>query len=171
MKPGQQSVAAGRRGVQYLCGGSSMQFFPCPFGGHRRMIDLACRLSEALRMKVLSIDIGGTNVKILATGESAPRKFPSGPELTPSQMVTRVRELANDWAYDVVSIGYPGPVDRGRPTADPRNLGKGWVDFNFAGAFKRPVKIVNDAAMQALGSYKGGTMLFLGLGTGIGAAV
>ena len=122
-------------------------------------------------MKVLAIDIGGTNVKFLANGESTHRRFPSGRKLTPAQMVAQVQKLARDWDYNAVSIGYPGPVDRGRPTADPRNLAKGWVNFNFAGRFKRPVKIVNDASMQALGSYKGGTMLFLGLGTGIGAAI
>jgi polyphosphate glucokinase len=124
-------------------------------------------------MKVLTIDIGGTNVKILASGQNdtTPRKFPSGPELTPGRMASQVKKLAEGWQYDVVSIGYPGPVYSGRPAADPRNLGKGWMRFNFAGAFKRPVKIINDAAMQALGSYKGGLLLFLGLGTGFGSAV
>ena len=122
-------------------------------------------------MRVLTIDIGGTNVKILASGEQTSRRFPSGQTLTPKQMVSQIKELAVDWEYDVVSIGYPGPVDHGRPEAEPRNLGKGWVRFNFAGAFRRPVKLVNDAAMQALGSYKSGLMLFLGLGTGVGAAL
>lgn len=124
-------------------------------------------------MKVLTIDIGGTNVKILVSGQAdaTPRRFPSGRELTPKKMASEVTKLAKDWQYDVVSIGYPGPVDRGRPVADPRNLGRGWTKFNFARAFRRPVKIINDAAMQALGSYKGGLMLFLGLGTGFGSAV
>src|SRR5260370_19615072 len=122
-------------------------------------------------MRVLTIDIGGTNVKIRVSGQPTPRRFPSGRALTPGQMVSQVKERAADWEYDVVSIGYPGPVHEGRPTADPRNLGKGWVRFNVAGAFRRPVTIINDAAMQARGSYKGGLMLFLGLGTGIGAAV
>jgi polyphosphate glucokinase len=124
-------------------------------------------------MKVLTIDIGGTNVKILASGQgdTEPRRFPSGPQLTPGKMASHVKKLAQDWQYDVVSIGYPGPVDRGRPTADPRNLGKGWVRFNFAGAFRRPVRIINDAAMQALGSYKSGLMLYMGLGTGFGTAL
>jgi len=124
-------------------------------------------------MRVLTIDIGGTNVKILASGQgdTEPRRFPSGPQLTPKKMASQVKKLAADWQYDVVSIGYPGPVDRGRPTADPHNLGKGWVRFNFAGAFRRPVRIVNDAAMQALGSYKSGLMLYMGLGTGFGTAL
>ena len=124
-------------------------------------------------MKVLTIDIGGTNVKILASGQgdTEPRRFPSGPQLTPGKMVSHVKKLAADWQYDVVSIGYPGPVQLGRPTADPHNLGKGWVRFNFAGAFRRPVRIINDAAMQALGSYKTGLMLYMGLGTGFGTAL
>jgi polyphosphate glucokinase len=124
-------------------------------------------------MKVLTIDIGGTSVKILANGQedTEPRKFPSGPQLTPQKMAAHVKKLAADWQYEAVSIGYPGPVDRGRPTAEPRNLGKGWVKFNFAGAFRRPVRIINDAAMQALGSYKSGVMLYIGLGTGMGTAL
>jgi polyphosphate glucokinase len=124
-------------------------------------------------MKVLTIDIGGTSVKILASGQGAtePRRFPSGPRLTPQKMASRVKKLAADWQFDVVSIGYPGPVLQGRPTAEPRNLGKGWVRFNYAGAFRRPVRIINDAAMQALGSYKSGVMLYLGLGTGLGTAL
>ena len=122
-------------------------------------------------MKVLALDVGGTNVKMLASGHEARRKFPSGPTLTAKQMVDEVREGAADWKYDVVSIGYPGPVLDGRLLAEPHNLGKGWVGFNFEKAFGCPVKIVNDAAMQALGSYKGRRMLFLGLGTGLGSAM
>ena len=122
-------------------------------------------------MKVLAIDVGGTNVKMLASGHEARRKFPSGPSLTAKQMVDEVRKVAADWKYDAVSIGYPGPVLDGRLLAEPHNLAKGWVGFNFEKAFKCPVKIVNDAAMQALGSYKGGRMLFLGLGTGLGSAM
>jgi polyphosphate glucokinase len=122
-------------------------------------------------MKVLAIDVGGTNVKLLAQGHEARRKFPSGPTLTAKQMVDEVRKVAADWKYDAVSIGYPGPVLDGRLLAEPHNLAKGWVGFNFEKAFKCPVKIVNDAAMQALGSYKGGRMLFLGLGTGLGSAM
>ena len=122
-------------------------------------------------LKVLVIDIGGTNVKVLATGENDSRRFPSGPNMTPQQMMADVKKLVADWKYDVVSIGYPGRVHHNRPVADPRNLGRGWTRFNFSAAFKRPVKIINDAAMQALGSYRNGTMLFLGLGTGLGSAL
>jgi polyphosphate glucokinase len=122
-------------------------------------------------MNVLAIDIGGTNVKILATGHDQRRAFASGPKLTPQSMVANVKKLAEDWKYDLVSIGYPGLVRFNRPIAEPHNLGKGWVGFNFEVAFKRPVRIVNDAAMQALGSYRGGTMLFLGFGTGLGSAL
>src|SRR6516165_10693559 len=120
---------------------------------------------------VLVVDVGGTSVKILATGQHEPRQFASGPKLTPRQMVSEVRKLARDWKYDVVSIGYPGPVLHGRPMAEPYNLGRGWVGFDFASAFGRPVILINDAAMQALGSYNGGKMLFLGLGTGLGSAM
>ncbi|HLK10603.1 MAG TPA: ROK family protein [Candidatus Binatia bacterium] len=121
--------------------------------------------------RVLVIDVGGTHVKVLATGERTPRKVPSGPRLTPKRMVAAVKQLAGDWRFDAVSIGYPGPVLHGRPVAEPANLGRGWVGFDFARAFERPVKLVNDAAMQALGSYRGGRMLFLGLGTGLGSAL
>jgi polyphosphate glucokinase len=123
------------------------------------------------RRKVLVVDVGGTAVKILATGQTEHRAFPSGPKLPPSQMVSGVKRLAGDWTYDVVSIGYPGPVVHGCPIAEPHNLGRGWVGFDFAAAFGCPVRLVNDAAMQALGSYKGGKMLFLGLGTGLGSAM
>src|SRR5208282_1134402 len=122
-------------------------------------------------MNVLAIDVGGTHVKILATGQPARREFLSGPELTPKLMVAGVKELTKDWNYDVVSIGYPGPVLRYRPVSEPHNLAKGWVGFNYEAAFKCPVKIVNDAAMQALGSYRRGKMLFLGLGTGLGSTL
>ncbi len=122
-------------------------------------------------MNVLAVDVGGTNVKFLATGQEMPRKFASGPKLGPKQMVARVKKLAADWTYEVVSIGYPGPILRGRIINDPYNLGPGWVGFNFERAFGCPVKLINDAAMQALGSYDGGKMLFLGLGTGLGSAM
>ncbi len=122
-------------------------------------------------MNVLAIDIGGTHVKILATGQTERRAFPSGPELTPAAMVASVKALAQGWSYEVVAMGYPGPVLHDRPVAEPHNLAPGWVGFDYAGAFGCPVKIVNDAAMQALGSYNGGKMLFLGLGTGLGSTM
>lgn len=121
--------------------------------------------------KVLVIDVGGTNVKILATGKRTPRKVPSGPIMTVKAMVTAVKQLAAEWRYEVVSLGYPGAVSNGRPTVDPKNLAAGWVGFDFEKAFGCPVKVINDAAMQALGSYEGGRMLFLGLGTGLGSAL
>jgi len=122
-------------------------------------------------MNVLVVDVGGTHVKILATGQHEPMKFLSGPKLTAKQMVAGVRKLARGWHYDVVSIGYPGPVLRNHPVAEPHNLGAGWVGFDFEKAFGRPVQLVNDAAMQALGSYRRGKMLFLGLGTGLGSTL
>ena len=122
-------------------------------------------------MNVLVVDVGGTHVKVLVTGEREPRKFPSGPTLTAKQMVEGVKKVTGDWKYDAVSIGFPGPVLRNRPIAEPRNLGRGWVDFNFGSAFGCHVKLVNDAAMQGLGSYRKGKMLFLGLGTGLGSSL
>ncbi|WZO98430.1 ROK family protein [Isosphaeraceae bacterium EP7] len=122
-------------------------------------------------MKILVIDIGGTNVKLLASGHEEPRKFPSGPELTPELMVAGVLSATKDWEYEAVSIGFPGPVLCGQPMAEPVNLGPGWMGFDFEPAFGVPVKVINDAAIQALGSYQGGKMLFLGLGTGLGATV
>jgi polyphosphate glucokinase len=122
-------------------------------------------------MKVIVVDVGGHSVKILATGQKQPRQLPSGPTLTAERMVAGVKHLAGDWNYDVVSIGYPGLVLHGRPVAEPHNLGPGWVGFDYEAAFGRPVKVVNDAAMQALGSYQGGRMLFLGLGTGLGTTM
>lgn len=122
-------------------------------------------------MKVLAIDVGGTHVKILASGESESRRFDSGPTLTAEQMAVEVKKLATGWVYKAVSIGYPGPVLHGKPIHEPFNLAPGWVGFDFESAFHCPVKILNDAAMQALGSYNGGRMLFLGLGTGLGTAM
>ena len=120
---------------------------------------------------VLAVDIGGTSVKILATGQTERRSFPSGSTLTPKQMVADIKRMAEDWTYEAVSIGYPGPVRRDRPIADPKNLDEGWVGFDFAAAFGCPVKVLNDAALQAFGAYKGGKMLFLGLGTGLGTTM
>ena len=122
-------------------------------------------------MRILVVDIGGTHVKILATGQAERREFESGPTLTARQLVAGVKRLARGWNYDLVSIGYPGLVLKGRIAAEPHNLAPGWVGFDFARAFGKPVQVINDAAMQALGSYAGGTMLFLGLGTGLGSAL
>jgi polyphosphate glucokinase len=123
------------------------------------------------KRNVLAIDVGGTNLKLLATGQKEVRKIPSGPELTAAEMAKQVKAAVKDWSYDAVSIGYPGPVVQGRPINEPFNLAPGWVKFDFRKAFGKPVKIINDAAMQALGSYKKGRMLFLGLGTGLGSAM
>jgi polyphosphate glucokinase len=121
--------------------------------------------------KTLVVDVGGTHVKMLATGQSEPRKFISGPEMTAGKMVKLVKDATRDWRYERISLGYPGPIVNGHPLREPHNLGGGWMNFNFAKAFGRPVKVINDAAMQALGSYQGGSMLFLGLGTGLGSAM
>jgi polyphosphate glucokinase len=125
---------------------------------------------EQSAVKALVIDVGGTHVKVLASGRRTPLKLPSGPELTPGQMVREVKRATSDWTYDAVSIGFPGPVVHGRALREPANLGPGWVRYDFQRAFGKPVKLINDAAMQALGSYRGGRMLFLGLGTGLGVA-
>src|ERR1700674_5040741 len=121
--------------------------------------------------KVLVIDAGGTNIKLLAAGQKEPRRIPSGPAMTAGKMVREVKEAVRDWKFDRVSLGYPGPIINGHPLREPHNLGGGWMRFDFSKAFGCPVKILNDAAMQALGSYKGGRMLFLGLGTGLGSAM
>jgi polyphosphate glucokinase len=120
---------------------------------------------------VLVVDVGGTHVKMLASGETTPRKFDSGPDLTAGKMVKLVKAATRDWHYDRVTLGFPGPIINGHALREPHNLGGGWVGFNFSRAFGFPVKIINDAAMQALGSYQGGSMLFLGLGTGLGSAM
>jgi polyphosphate glucokinase len=120
---------------------------------------------------ILVIDVGGTHVKLLVSGMKQPIIIPSGPTLTPGVMLRQVKEALKNFPYDLVSIGYPGPVVHGRPLREPHNLGGGWVGFDFRKALGRPVKIINDAAMQALGSYKGGRLLFLGLGTGLGSAM
>ena len=119
---------------------------------------------------VLSVDVGGSHVKVLASTETEKRRVASGPTMTAQQMVDAAIALAQGWAYDVVSVGVPTPVRGGKPIAEPINLGKGWVGFDYAGAFGKPTKVVNDAVMQAIGSYEGGRMLFLGLGTGLGSA-
>lgn len=122
-------------------------------------------------MIVLAVDIGGTHVKMLVSGGKQPRQFDSGPTMTPAHMVKRIRQMTADWSFHVLSVGYPGRVLRNRPVAEPHNLGRGWVGFDFEAAFGHPVKLINDAAMQALGSYRGRKMLFLGLGTGLGSAI
>ena len=122
-------------------------------------------------MNILAIDVGGTHVKALTTHHKEPVKIDSGPKMTAKKMVAAVRKATADWKYDAVSIGYPGPVVHGLPVNNPHNLGGGWVGFDFKAAFGCPVRIINDAAMQALGSYEGGRMLFLGLGTGLGSAM
>jgi polyphosphate glucokinase len=122
-------------------------------------------------MNVLAIDIGGSHVKVLVSGHKEPRQFPSGPKMTPRVMVAGVRRLTADWTFEVISVGYPGPVLHNRPVSEPHNLAKGWTNFDYRQAFKRPLKFMNDAAMQALGSYRGGKLLFLGLGTGLGTAM
>jgi len=119
------------------------------------------------KARTLVIDVGGTHIKVLATGHQEPREIPSGPAMTPDKMVRDVKRITGDWKYEHVTVGYPGPVIHGRPLREPHNLGGGWVGFNFRKAFGCPVKVINDAAMQALGSYQGGRMLFLGLGTGL----
>jgi polyphosphate glucokinase len=128
-------------------------------------------LRKKAQSKILVIDVGGSHVKCLLSGERTRRKFKSGPALTPQQMVDGVLEIVADWRFDVVSIGYPGVVNQGTPAREPHHLAPGWIGFDFETAFGRPVRIVNDAAMQALGSYRGGKMLFLGLGTGLGSAL
>lgn len=148
--------------VPSLPAGSESRVGPCD--------DPAVSPSDA-GLRVLVIDVGGSHVKCLATGQSRRRRFDSGDAMTPARMVEGVRALVHDWPYDVVAIGYPGVVRDGTVFREPVNLGRGWVGFDFARAFGCPVRVVNDAAMQALGSYRRGTMLFLGLGTGLGSAL
>jgi polyphosphate glucokinase len=139
------------------------------FDGH--FGESVLKASSRRNAKVLVIDVGGTHIKVLATGQREERKIPSGPTMTAKEMVREVKQITKDWEYELVSIGYPGPVIHGRPLQEPRNLGGGWVGFDFDKAFGCPVRIINDAAMQALGSYRGGRMLFLSLGTGLGSAM
>ena len=128
-------------------------------------------MPEPSPKRILVVDVGGTRVKLLATGQTLKRTMDSGPGLTPRAMVAGVKKLTADWDYDVVSLGLPAPVVRGRVVAEPVNLGKGWIGFDFAEAFGCPVKVVNDAAMQAVGAFRRGRMLFLGIGTGLGSAL
>jgi len=128
-------------------------------------------MSSSRPRHILAVDVGGTHVKIRLSGQEESRKTPSGARMSAQQMVARVRRLARGWRYDAVSIGYPGVVAHGRPLVEPHNLGRGWVGFDFRTAFGKPVRIINDAAMQAIGSYEGRRMLFLGLGTGLGSAL
>src|ERR1700678_2389410 len=128
-------------------------------------------MTMATKPTILVVDIGGTNIKVLGPGERDVAKIPSGKTMTPRRMAKEVRSLLGATKYSCVSIGYPGPVVHGKPVGEPHNLGRGWVGFDFQAAFGCPVKLINDAAMQALGSYKGGRMLFLGLGTGLGSAM
>jgi predicted NBD/HSP70 family sugar kinase len=123
------------------------------------------------RRKVLVVDIGGSNVKLMISNRVKRRKFPSGSSLTPRRFVTETKKAVTDWKFDAIAIGFPAPVIKGRIAAEPKNLGKGWTRFDFRKAFGKPVRVMNDAAMQALGSYRGGRMLFLGFGTGLGSAL
>ena len=123
------------------------------------------------RRTVLAVDVGGSHVKVMTSKDRTKREFVSGPHLSAKAMVKGVQKLTGDWSYDVITVGYPGPVVRNRPLADPYNLGRGWTRFDFEKAFGRPTQVINDAAMQALGSYQGGRMLFLGLGTGLGSSL
>lgn len=122
------------------------------------------------KKRTLVIDIGGTHVKLMISRREK-RKFDSGPRMTPKQMVTKIKEIVAGWKFDAISIGFPAPVRNGRIMKDPKHLGKGWIGFDFAKALGKPVHVINDAALQALGSYHGGRMLFLGLGTGLGSAL
>jgi len=123
-----------------------------------------------VKKKILVIDVGGTHVKLMISREKK-RKFKSGRKLTPRQMIAAIKELIDGWKFDCVSIGFPSPVRQGQILCEPKNLGKGWVGFDFRKALGKPVRLINDAAMQALGSYRGGRMLFLGLGTGLGSTL
>lgn len=123
-------------------------------------------------MNILVIDIGGTHVKVgLSSQPKEKRKFDSSPKLTPEETVQGVKNLLQDWTFDAITIGYPGVVKDNKPAHEPHNLGVGWLGFDFAKAFSCPVKVINDAALQAIGNYNGGKMLFLGLGTGLGTTL
>lgn len=129
------------------------------------------KVTQSVPQSILTVDIGGSKIKCLLHGQTEPRRFLSGREMTPPKMIDALQEITRDWNYEVVSIGYPGLVGASGPISEPGNLGPGWVGFDYAAAFGRPVRILNDAALQALGSYEGGKMLFLGLGTGLGSTL
>jgi polyphosphate glucokinase len=122
-------------------------------------------------MSILVVDVGGNNVKLLVSGASDPRKFPSGRDFSPEELVRNIRAQTADWVFDRVTLGFPGPIRDGKISREPVNLGRGWVHFDFSAALEKPIKIINDATMQAIGSYQGGRMLFLGLGTGLGSTM
>lgn len=125
-----------------------------------------------MKKKILVVDIGGSNVKLMISEEEKRRKFPSGPKLAPEETIAGIKEQTGDWEYDAVSVGFPAPVRDGKIAADkPKHLGKGWLEYDFAKALGKPTRVVNDAALQALGSYRDGRMLFLGFGTGLGSAL
>ncbi|MEP6699402.1 MAG: ROK family protein [Verrucomicrobiota bacterium] len=124
-----------------------------------------------MKKQILVIDIGGSHVKLMISRRGKRRKFESGENLAPRRFVAETKKLIGDWKFDSIAIGFPAPVHQGRIVEEPKNLGKGWVGFDFRKAFHKPVRVINDAAMQALGSYRGGRMLFLGLGTGLGSAL
>lgn len=144
-----------------------------PRAALRRILRYGCDAMKPKKKqrRVLAVDVGGSHVKVRVSGRREVRQFVSGPDLTPGRMVAGVHQLTGDWMYDAVSIGYPGVVVHGRIVTEPHNLGGGWVGFDFRAAFARPTRLINDAAMQAIGSYEGGRMLFLGLGTGLGSAM
>ena len=128
------------------------------------------RLSHGVKKKILVIDVGGSNVKLMIS-QSEKRKFKSGPDLTPREMVAQMKTLLQDWSFDAVSMGFPAPVRNGRIMGEPKHLGPGWTRFDYEKSLRKPIRIINDAAMQALGSFHGGRMLFLGLGTGLGSTL
>jgi polyphosphate glucokinase len=164
------TVESGEQQPHYNKGKDGQSSMRSPSLGMKRTTR-GYRMASRAPTSVLVVDVGGTNVKVLATGKRVPLKVKSGPTMTAQNMVEAVKQLAADWSYDVVALGYPGAVRGGIPTAEPKNLAHGWVGFDFEKAFGCPVKVINDAAMQALGSYDGGRMLFLGLGTGLGSAL
>jgi hypothetical protein len=151
--------------------GSTRRRGPRRSGRLKKPAEAAASGPDRPPTSILAVDVGGTRMKMLASGQTEPRRRDTGPAMTPQALVAAVEEMTTDWEYEAVSLGYPGQVGPDGPRSEPGNLGPGWVGFNFAAAFGKPVRIMNDAAMQALGSYDGGRMLFLGLGTGLGSAL